>query len=204
MKRFALALVCLSLVSACADSQEVVSDETVETAPDLSDAALVVDFGLAGERSWFAVNDTVMGGVSEGEVNYSVEGLIFTGAVSTDNNGGFTSVRSPDDNLDLQDFERVVVRMRNTGQPFTMVLPDNPYWYQGQFRYDIDTQSEDWEVVEIPLADFERYVQEGGYPTPTGEMMQPEDRAQLYYLEFMSKLFEDGPFTLEVDYIAFD
>ena len=71
MTRTTLFLAVSCLMVACAEPEAEVDEAPVEEMPELSDAALVVDFGLAGERSWFAVNDTVMGGVSEGEVSYS-------------------------------------------------------------------------------------------------------------------------------------
>ena len=61
-----------------------------------------------------------------------------------------------------------------------------------------------WQIVEVPLGDFEMYSFATGYPEPTGEMMRKPDRKEILHMEFMSKLFEDGPFRLEVDYLAFD
>lgn len=44
---------------------------------------------------WSVVNDTVMGGVSSGQVVLSDGSLIFSGELSLDNNGGFASLRGP-------------------------------------------------------------------------------------------------------------
>lgn len=44
---------------------------------------------------WNVVNDTVMGGVSSGQLVVEDGSLTFTGELSLDNNGGFASVRSP-------------------------------------------------------------------------------------------------------------
>ena len=76
--------------------------------------------------------------------------------------------------------------------------------YQDQFRYDIELGTDEWTEVEIPLKDFELHSLATGYPTPTGEMMTRSDRAEILHVEFISKLFEDGPFRLEVDYVVFD
>ena len=135
---------------------------------------------------------------------YTESEMVFEGVVSTDSNGGFTSVRSPDQQLDLRPNKRVLIRMRSEGQPFTMVLAHNPYWYQDQFRYDIDLETDEWTEVEIALNDFELHSLATGYPTPTGEMMRKSDRSEILHVEFISKLFEDGPFRLEVDYVIFD
>ncbi|MCO4747377.1 MAG: CIA30 family protein [Proteobacteria bacterium] len=196
-------LACLLAVAACtpADEAEGLS-ETNE--PVLSDDALVVDFGLLGETSWYSVNDTVMGGVSDGRIDYTSNEMVFEGTVSTDSNGGFTSVRSPDSVIDLSAFDRLVVRLRSEGQPFSLVLSHNENWYEGQYRHDISNATGDWQTLEFQLDNFQLHAFSGGYPTPTGEWMEPQDREEIYYMELMSKLFEDGPFLLEVDYIAFD
>ena len=85
-----------------------------------------------------------------------------------------------------------------------MVIAHNQAWYQGAYRYEIQTETDDWEVVEIALSEFELYTFTGGYPTPTGTFLDEQERERIYYLELMSRLFEDGAFRLEVDYIAFD
>ena len=165
---------------------------------------ITFDFGMDDNTSWYAVNDTVMGGVSTGEVYYTDAEMVFEGTVSTDSNGGFTSVRSPDDNWDLRAYKTLTVRMKSEGQPFTMVLAHNPLWYQDQFRYDFDNETNDWIDIEIPLKDFELYSLQTGYPEPTGQTMRRSDRANILHMEFISKLFEDGPFKLQVDHVTFE
>ena len=63
---------------------------------------------------------------------------------------------------------------------------------------------EGWHTVEIPFSELELYRFSGGYPTPTGQALTDEDSKRIRHLELMSKLFEDGDFRLEVDFIAFD
>ena len=190
----------------CAENESDVDEPApVEVdEPLYSENARVYDFGNSGDTSWFAVNDTVMGGVSSGTLSYEESSMIFEGAVSTDNNGGFTSIRSPQSAVDLSEYDRVIVRLRSEGQPFSMILAHNPYWWQDQYKVDINVDTTDWTVVEIPFSDFQVYTNQGGYPGPTGEKLTPEDASEILHMEFMSKLFEDGPFRFEVDFIAFD
>ena len=93
--------------------------------------------------------------------------------------------------------------MRSEGQPFSMVLAHNDYWFEDQFRYDILEASDTWTEIEIPFRDFDLYTLDTGYPVPTGDRMKRRDRREILHLEFISELFEAGPFLLEVDYIAF-
>ena len=46
---------------------------------------------------WTTVNDPVMGGLSTSAVSFRDGGLVFSGSISLENNGGFTSARSPQD-----------------------------------------------------------------------------------------------------------
>ena len=45
-------------------------------------------------KEMWVVNDGVMGGVSQSRFSYDSEGVLFEGAVSLENGGGFASVRS--------------------------------------------------------------------------------------------------------------
>lgn len=188
----------------------VVEDDTTgadieeEEKPLYSDDALVINFGENSENRWYSVNDTVMGGVSTGVLSYEESSLLFEGVVSTDSNGGFTSVRGPNETTDLSQYTKAIIRLRSEGQPFSMILAHNPYWFQDQFKVDINVDTTDWTVVEIPLSDFEVYSSQNGYPYGTGEMMTAETSTEILHMEFMSKLFEDGAFRFEVDFVAFD
>ena len=59
---------------------------------------VLVDLGDADEVSaWTTVNDPVMGGRSTSGVTFGDGGLVFSGTISLENNGGFASARSPQD-----------------------------------------------------------------------------------------------------------
>ncbi|MFT4623791.1 MAG: hypothetical protein ACI8PZ_002447 [Myxococcota bacterium] len=196
------------LLTACTEesSTEAAPDAEAVTTAELAEPAepgLVIDLGSDADDSWIAVNDTVMGGVSVGDVVYTDSTLVFEGVVSTANNGGFASVRSASGEWDLSDFDTVLVRMRSQGQPFDLVMDDNMGWWDGEFRYALDTTDGEWVDLEIPLKDFGFHDFSTGYPEPTGERMRRPDRKNVATIQFMSALFEDGDFLLEVDHVAF-
>ncbi|NCG18888.1 MAG: hypothetical protein GWP91_07745 [Rhodobacterales bacterium] len=205
MRRITALLLTGVLVTACTDEvdQAPVESDPVPLEETVVDR-MVIDLGLDGDDSWYAVNDTVMGGVSEGFVDYTDDTLVFSGTVSTDSNGGFTSVRSVSDDWDLSEYTNLVVRLKSEGQPFTLIFADSPNWWEGQFRYDIEDIEEGWNEVVIPLVDFEFYDMNTGYPESTGEKMRRGTRKNIVHMEFMSKLFEDGSFRLEVDHLTFE
>ena len=72
---------------------------TSSTSPEPSDAAeswTLADFtDPSSVDAWYVQNDTVMGGVSSSELSWNDGDLLFSGNLSTDNNGGFTSMRGP-------------------------------------------------------------------------------------------------------------
>ncbi len=54
----------------------------------------LVDLDDVGEvAGWTTVNDPVMGGMSNSRITYGDGGLVFSGNISLENNGGFASAR---------------------------------------------------------------------------------------------------------------
>lgn len=69
-----------------------------ETSAVVSEGSELVDLDDAGEAAaWTTVNDPVMGGASTSRLTFGNGGLVFSGTISLDNNGGFASARSPQD-----------------------------------------------------------------------------------------------------------
>ena len=70
-------------------------------------------------KSWYVVNDSVMGGVSNSKVNKSEENTLrFTGTVSLENNGGFASMRTRPGDYDLGGFRGIQIRVRGDGNKY--------------------------------------------------------------------------------------
>ena len=115
----------------------------------------ILDFGPS-EPAWSAVNDGVMGGVSRGGVATRGGVLVFRGAVSLENNGGFASARSgrmPKGSAALiGQATEFVVRLRGDGKMyrFTVSPLDGPDWYWAE----VATESGVWREVRIPFAEL--------------------------------------------------
>ena len=104
------------------------------TVTSTSPTSLLVD-GLAPDAAagWRIVNDGVMGGVSSSSVADSADGVVFTGTVSLDNNGGFASIRNVfTDVVDLSGFDDLVVDVAGDGKTYVVELrtdqEDVAYW----------------------------------------------------------------------------
>ena len=69
------------------------------------------------------VDDRVMGGRSASRFRIAPEGIgVFEGVVSLENNGGFASVRSGIDNVDLGSAAGVLIRVRGDGSHYRLSL----------------------------------------------------------------------------------
>ena len=61
------------------------------SAPPRSNQDVVWDFRTTGTTDWRPLNDGVMGGRSTGTVAYGDSAMLWQGATSLENNGGFAS-----------------------------------------------------------------------------------------------------------------
>jgi hypothetical protein len=114
------------------------------------------DFSNQDETSdWFNQNDTVMGGVSDSTTTWVDGQLVFSGNLSLDNNGGFTSTFGPvNDQLPtlMSGAEAIVVTARGDGKTYLMQIRnyDNTRYIQ-RFTTVADVEQD----YVLPLADFE-------------------------------------------------
>ena len=101
--RTALAVTCLAalIVSGGSTGRIARADEPLTpprpSAPAAGPAVLVDLGDPAAVATWTTVNDPVMGGRSTSTVTFGDGGLVFSGDISLDNNGGFASARGPID-----------------------------------------------------------------------------------------------------------
>ncbi|CAH0999693.1 hypothetical protein LEM8419_00993 [Neolewinella maritima] len=105
--------------------------------------------------SWVVQDDTVMGGVSAGQIEMTEHGhLRFYGHVSLENNGGFSSIlHTLNQPVDVSGLEHFNVRLKGDGKPYTLRVksqPDQNYYYQAS----VPTSGE-WEQVQVPFEDME-------------------------------------------------
>ena len=115
--------------------------------------------GLASD--WRVVNDSVMGGVSESEVEESGERVIFTGTLSLENNGGFTSARRPVTG-DWSTAQSLKMRVKGDGRQYIATMR-----VQGRamnriyYRQPFDTVAGEWIEVELPIDGKAHHEEEG-------------------------------------------
>lgn len=120
--------------------------------------SMIDDFKSDPQAKWRFFADTVMGGVSSGQVEFETEdGIAFarmTGEVSTANNGGFIQIRHDLASAPPGDIKGIRLKVRGNGKPYFVhlrtsgtILP----WQYYQAGFDATSQ---WREIRLPLAAF--------------------------------------------------
>ncbi len=143
------------------------------------------------ELDWLVVNDVVMGGRSSAVYGHSPSGLEFRGSLSTDNGGGFSSIRA-DYDRGFGDWKAFVLTVTGDGREYQFRLrenvnPDAVAW-RARFRTNSRRQS-----VLLPREDFEAVIRGRRVETLPGITGR-----DLRYLGFMLTSDQPGPFSLTV------
>ncbi|NEO83872.1 MAG: CIA30 family protein [Spirulina sp. SIO3F2] len=166
--------------------------------PPVVEAGYIFDFRCPSDTMaeiWGSVDDVVMGGVSASRFTLTPEGALFAGEVSTQNSGGFASVRSrnfsPPLNLQTatgQTPTGITLRVKGDGQRYKFLVRDAAGWDRLAYAYSFDTVAGAWITVQIPFAQMQPVFRAKTVPDAP-----PLNSAQIYALQLMLSKFEyDG------------
>lgn len=158
---------------------------------------VLMDFNSEGEPAWVAVNDGVMGGVSEGRVARRDGRMQFTGDVSLENNGGFASTRTRGRQYDLSAYEGFVVRLRGDGKKYDFTVRTDLFIPGGYYRFGFETRAGEWQDVRMPFDTF-RATSFGRDVAGAPAMNTGDIRS----VGFIISDKQTGEFALEVEEIA--
>jgi Complex I intermediate-associated protein 30 (CIA30) len=154
---------------------------------------------------WGAVDDVVMGGVSESGLQRLPTSALFTGNVSTANSGGFVSVRTQNFQpaLNLRDAVGIELHLRGDGNRYKFFIRTDPRWDGVGYASSFDTVADSWITLRLPFADFIPVFR--AKRVPNSPSLNPE---QIYALQLMLSKFEydrqlnpqftPGHFALEI------
>lgn len=126
------------------------------TALMLASPNVVHDFSAADRENFSTINDTVMGGKSDAALSVTDEGsMVFSGNVSLENNGGFTSFRSRDVEYDLAGTDGLQLKVRGDGRKyiFSCAMRGVPV-FAGGYWQEFQTEQGEWTTVRLPYAGF--------------------------------------------------
>lgn len=177
----ALVLVCASIGTA--------AEPTYKPVADFSDAAAA--------KKWLSVNDNVMGGVSEGGFRITDDKTLeFAGKISLDNHGGFASIRTRSDDLGLDGYDTIALRVKGDGRTYYLDLRTSTLFAAASYRAPLKTQKDSWQEVRIPLRDFEYSA--FGQRIANSEPLRANKIKSVGFTLYDK---QSGPFLLEVAWI---
>jgi Complex I intermediate-associated protein 30 (CIA30) len=178
----------------------------------MSSERRIFDFNQPSEdllKVWGALDDVVMGGVSESQLQLTSGAAIFKGNVSIANSGGFASVRTRNFQppLDLSDYAGIVLRVRGDGKRYKFFVRTDDRWDGVGYAYSFNTTAETWLTIKVP---FDKLTPVSRAKTaPDAPAIAPN---QIYSFQLMLSKFEydgalnphfaPGRFSLEIESIS--
>jgi Complex I intermediate-associated protein 30 (CIA30) len=143
-------------------------------------------------NAWMAVNDGVMGGVSESGLQIVNGRAFFKGNVSIDRGGGFASIRTQNFNppLDLSNYQGISLKVRGSAasQRYKLFLRPSEQWDGISYGYSFDTNSNSFTDLRIPFSNL--------MPVKRAKIVDdapPLERRQVSSIQIMLSKFEyDG------------
>ena len=117
----------------------------------ISSPSILYDFQLnSNVNDWRIVDDGVMGGVSKGTFSIDEQGNgLFSGMVSTANNGGFSSVRCNFNRIPTISFSKFRIRVKGDGGAYQFRVKSDLRDYHS-YIWQFKTNG-NWQEIEIPF-----------------------------------------------------
>ena len=108
-------------------------------------------------KYWQSVNDHLMGGTSTGTSWFTNrDSLTFFGVLRLENGGGFASIRSTGQDLELRGATGILIRARGDGRSYWVDLHSPRY--MNSFRAFLKTEKNGETETYIPLSEFKTQV----------------------------------------------
>ncbi|WCJ27243.1 NAD(P)-binding Rossmann-fold superfamily protein [Euphorbia peplus] len=146
---------------------------------------------------WGALDDVVMGGVSQSNFEINTTGGenggpagIFKGNVSTANNGGFTSIRTRNFSQpeDLSAYDGLELRLKGDGRRYKLIVRTSSDWDTVGYTASFDTAEGKWQSVRLPFSSLTPI-----FRAKTVSDAPPFDPSNIVSLQLMFSKFEyDG------------
>ncbi|KAL4627218.1 hypothetical protein ACB092_05G152600 [Castanea dentata] len=149
------------------------------------------------ELAWGALDDVVMGGVSESTFQIDRRGSeiggptgVFKGVVSTANNGGFTSIRTKNFSVpeDLSAYDGLELRLKGDGRRYKLIVRTSSDWDTVGYTAGFDTVAGQWQSIRLPFSSLRPI-----FRARTVSDAPPFDPTNVLSLQLMFSKFEyDG------------
>ena len=127
---------------------------------------IVCDFSKNSCQKWRQTNDNVMGGISTSAMFSNSEGYgVFSGNISTENNGGFAMTRLKTNIEMTENHKKIVLFVKGDGKRYQFRIKSQQYmrfWYVQSFNTTTEEQR-----IELNLNEF--------YPSFRGYRLNKEN-----------------------------
>ncbi len=154
-------------------------------------SSYLLDFNKSDTNNWTVVNDGVMGGLSQGKLNYTDTSVIFEGELSLANNGGFSSFQGKRGEYDLSKYKKVTIRHRGYGGTFGFRLKTSEPFYMPYYKVEF-TPTEEWQESSFALNDFAEWR----LSDKTGDKISNDDLSEIIRMGIIKSDKKDGSFSI--------
>ena len=159
---------------------------------------IIFDFNAHADiQNWKIVDDVVMGGRSAGTFSINDEGFgVFEGNISLRNNGGFSSLRYTFSRTNVNNYTKIIIKLRGDGKKYQFRIKSNT----GDYYSYISTfvTSGEWQEIAIPLKDM--------YPGFRGRKLDMPnfDNAYIEEIAFLIGNKKEETFKLLIDKVILE
>ena len=195
MKKFILINILFVFLFGCNMPNEELYDQMNYEAESIDGEVLMEDFIPNENLNWQIVNDGVMGGLSYGRLELTGDSeAVFSGNLSLDNNGGFSSIRAyyPPN---LTDLNSIMIRVKGDGRKYSFrVRTNDSSW--ASYSHSFETIEDEWVEHSLPLDSF--------YPSYRGYNLRNMPNLSDLVIKEIGFMISDknpGKFKLEIDWV---
>ena len=146
------------------------------------------------ENNWSTTDDVVMGGVSQSTFSMQPEGNgVFSGTVSLEHNGGFSSVKSPVDAGTFSTCSGITFNVRGDGKKYKLYIKTEGLPRGVNFQYPFQTIPGEWTAFKCEFAEM--------VPVLKGKRVEPAYSLSPEKINVVGLLIsngQEGPFHLEI------
>ncbi|MBU0946880.1 MAG: CIA30 family protein [Proteobacteria bacterium] len=147
---------------------------------------------------WTSVNDAVMGGVSEGYILWKDEcTMLFSGSISFENNGGFSSIRSTVNDYNLSAYKGILIAAQGDGKRYKFTIRTTSSYDGASYQNHFLTIAKERRDYYLPFAAF--------LPSYHGKKLTnqpPLNPSLIKRFGFIIADSQEGPFSLGIETIS--
>lgn len=194
MGKMIIGLVLSSLWALEGVGSQSVTGGTVVLAKEVQMLSLY-DFDGDASR-WRVIDDGVMGGRSQGNWAQRDGVGLFSGTLSLESSGGFSSVRSEGLLVSCTGTTAFRIRVKGDGRTYQFRVRSSTAFDGASYRLAFDTKAGEWQEIDLPFEAFEASFRGrvlDDYPALLGE--------KVVTVGFLLADKKPGAFQLEVDWI---